>query len=234
MIAATNAARVRFAVSAAALAATLVFSGCAGTPPPPDWKMNAQAGLEAYTRHYLAGNSRLAEINFAKARTEANRTGRPDIVARVELARCGVRAAALEFDACPGYTPFADTAGAGEAAYARFLSNRWQGLDGAALAKPYATLLRADGATARNAALPGIADPLSRLIAAAALLQSGELSPVGIATAVDTASERGWRRPLLAWLGVQLRGAEAAGDGAAAGLIRKRIELATPPQDASP
>ena len=45
---------------------------------------------------------------------------------------------------------------------------------------------------------------------------------------VDTASEQGWRRPLLAWLGVQARLAEQAGQTEEAARIRRRMDLVGP------
>jgi hypothetical protein len=57
------------------------------------------------------------------------------------------------------------------------------------------------------------------------LFQMGQLSPIGIAAAVNTASEQGWRRPLLAWLGLQAKRAEAAGDADARARIQRRIDL---------
>jgi hypothetical protein len=74
--------------------------------------------------------------------------------------------------------------------------------------------------------LKAIDDPLSRLVAIGVLFQRGGASPEAIALAVDTASAQGWRRPLLAWLGVQLELAETAGDTAAAEQLRRRIALA--------
>lgn len=204
-----------------ALLALLALAACAGSPPPPDWKMNAQSGLEGFAKHYLDGNARLAEMNFAKARAEAARTGRPDLIARVELARCGVRAAALEFDDCPGYQVLSDSAAPAEQAYAQFLAGTWQGLDGKVLPAQYAGVVK----TGDAAGLATIKDPASRLIAAGVLFRAGRLAPEGIAAAIDTASEQGWRRPLLAWLGVELKRAEAAGDQAAMARIRQRIDL---------
>jgi hypothetical protein len=63
-------------------------------------------------------------------------------------------------------------------------------------------------------------------VAAGALLKAGRITPADIAAAVDTASSQGWRRPLLAWLGVQEQRARAAGDDAAVERIRRRIALA--------
>ena len=44
---------------------------------------------------------------------------------------------------------------------------------------------------------------------------------------MDTASAQGWRRPLLAWLGVQAMRATQAGDTAEAQRIQRRINLIT-------
>ena len=79
-----------------------------------------------------------------------------------------------------------------------------------------------------TATLPAVvqrlfADPVSRLVAAGVLMQTGRANPAVIALAVDSASDQGWRRPLLAWLGVQLQRAEQAGDSDAAERLRRRI-----------
>jgi hypothetical protein len=55
--------------------------------------------------------------------------------------------------------------------------------------------------------------------------KTGGISPAGITQAVEIASAQGWRRPLLAWLGVQAKRAEDAGDSETAARIRRRIEL---------
>jgi hypothetical protein len=73
--------------------------------------------------------------------------------------------------------------------------------------------------------LSQIQDPLTRLIVAGSLLQREQLKPVDIALAVNTASDMGWRRPLLAWLGVQLKLSQSAGDAAKAQHIQRRIDL---------
>ena len=65
----------------------------------------------------------------------------------------------------------------------------------------------------------------ARLVAAGVLFQAGRASPDLLALAVDTASAQGWRRPLLAWLGVQARRAEAAGAVDEAARIRRRMAL---------
>ena len=135
--------------------------------------------------------------------------------ARAELVRCGVRVASLEFDNCPAYAALAQDAGAAEQAYAAFLTN--QPTDAALLPPQYHGL---SGST-----LSAIEAPLPRLIAAGVLFNSGKLPPAGIQIAVDTASAQGWRRPLLAWLGVQVKQAESSGQQELAASLRRRIEL---------
>ncbi|OGA30461.1 MAG: hypothetical protein A3F77_01310 [Betaproteobacteria bacterium RIFCSPLOWO2_12_FULL_67_28] len=173
------------------------LGGCASAPPP-DWQLNARAALAAFEHHYLVGDTRLAEQEFARARAEIARTGRGDLLARAELVRCATRAASLEFDECPGFERLRADAGAEELGYAEYLAGR------------------ADRAATE--------DPLSRLVGAGVQFKSGKIAPAAIGAAVDTASGQGWRRPLLAWLGVQAKRAQDAGDREAATRIQRRID----------
>jgi hypothetical protein len=75
------------------------------------------------------------------------------------------------------------------------------------------------------AAVKGIDDPLSRLVAAGVLFQSGKANPALLSLAVETASAQGWRRPMLAWLGAQRMGAEKAGDANAEERLRRQIDV---------
>jgi hypothetical protein len=191
-----------------------LLAGCASSPPP-DWQMNAKSALERATEAYLAGNSRVATLDFERARAELARTGRADLLARAVLTECAARVASLEFDdGCPGFAPLATDAGPAERAYAIYLAGR-------ADAPQQDLALLPD---AQRQAQPGtIADPLARLVALGVRLRRGE--SVDAALAVDTASAQGWRRPLLAWLHQQLRQAQAAGDEAGAERVRRRIAL---------
>ena len=51
------------------------------------------------------------------------------------------------------------------------------------------------------------------------------LTPADVTLAVDTASQQGWRRPLLAWLGVQRQLALEAGQTEVAALAQRRMDL---------
>ena len=73
--------------------------------------------------------------------------------------------------------------------------------------------------------MPPATDPFARLIAAGVLLHRTQASPAVVEQAVETASAQGWRRPLLAWLGVQARLAEERGDAQEVARIRRRMDL---------
>jgi hypothetical protein len=197
-----------------------LLPACASKPRQPDWKANASSSLTAYSEAYLKGDTSVAEAEFARARRDVASTGRPDLVAHAELVRCATRAASLEFDDCPGYAALAQDATPAERAYADYLAGRWQGLDPALLPEQHRAIVQGKGS------LAAIADPLSRLVAAGVLMRTGLITPADIAQASDTASNQGWRRPLLMWLGVSLKHAEAAGDAGLAARIARRIELA--------
>lgn len=205
----------------------LLLAACGNTPPVPDWQMNAKGALERAQDAYLSGNSRVEAAEFARARTEVARTGRADLLARIELARCATRVASLVFEPCSALDGLEPDIAAAERAYAAYLAGRALDRDAAALPQQHRAFVSANAGVAALAALE---DPLARLIAAGVWLQTGRADPAVIALAVDTASAQGWRRPLLAWLGVQLRRAEQAGDSVMAAQIRRRIALVTAPR----
>lgn len=219
--------RVTALAATGALAATL--AACAGSPPPPAWQRNAQDALQAYTAAYLQGNSRVADAEFARARSALSATGRAERVAQAELIRCATRVASLEIGPCEGYEALRQDSGPVEQAYAAYIAGNWQQLDAGLLPPQHRAVVAATASAAGSSAGPGalaaIADPLARLVAAGASLQRGILSPADIALATETAAEQGWRRPLLAWLGVQAQRARQAGAQDELARIERRIAL---------
>lgn len=205
------------------LSATLL-AACGGTPPP-DWKLNAVSLLENAQQRWLEGDSKSADLALTRARNEIAKSGRIDLLARAELAACAARIASLDFAPCAAFEKQAPDAGAGDKAYAQFLAANWDGLDAKALPPHYADLVAARDAAGANRAVAEIKSPLPRLIGAALLFHAGRATPETLGIAVDTASERGWRRPLLAWLEVQHKRAQTSGDNEAARILRKRIDF---------
>ncbi len=196
---------------------TLFLAACSSTPPPPDWQMNAQGSMERSIEGYLIGNARVEAAEFTRAKNEIARTGRADLMARVELMRCAARVASLVQGECEDFEKLRPDAAAAERAYADYLAGR--AVSDASLLPPQHRAITNEG-TIQN-----IADPLSRLVAAGVIFRRAEANPALLATAVETASAQGWRRPLLAWLGVQLIRAEKAADAGEADRLRRRIAL---------
>lgn len=207
------------------LLSAALLAACAGGPPPADWQVAARDGLERFGYAWLSGETRTAEAPLDSARNAVASTGRLDLAARVELSRCGYLTAGLAFDCAALNADSRAHATATDQAYARFLQGDWAGLDLNQLEARYRPLLQATDAAGRNRAAYAIDDPTSRLIAAALLFKRNEATPELITTAIDTASAQGWRRPLLAWLGITKQRAEHAGDANASAYYQQRITL---------
>jgi hypothetical protein len=197
-----------------------VLGACSSAPPAPDWQLETKGAIDRSVAAYLEGNSRVEAVEFVRARDEISSTGRIDLIARAELLHCASHVASLVFEPCSGFERLRQDAGAAERAYADYLAGKIQPQDAALL--PAA---QRGAVTGGEAAVKSIADPFSRLVAAGAAFQTGSASPAVVQLAVDAASSQGWRRPLLAWLGVQASLAEKAGDSAEAARLRRRIAL---------
>ena len=201
-------------------AAALLLSACSGGPKPPDWQVEAKGSMERSVAAYMEGNGRVETAELARARSQLSRTGRADLLATAELLHCATRVASLVFEPCVGFEKLRDDATEAQRAYADYLRGQVR-----AASIPLLPPAQRAAAAGDVNALKGIADPLSQLVAAGVLLQTGKASPPVIAQAIDTASSQGWRRPLLAWLGVQAQRAEQGGDAEEAARLRRRIAI---------
>lgn len=209
--------------------AALLLAGCGNNPPVPDWQMNAHSGIERATAAYMSGNARVEAAEFARARDALASTGKMELVIRAELIRCAARVASLVFEDCAGYEKLSQDAAVADRIYAAYLAGRLPrpaAAEIALLPEQHRPVAAAGSDAAAADAVQAIADPLSRLVASGVLLRAGRATPRLLANAVDTASAQGWRRPLLAWLGVQAMRAEQAGDTAEAQRIKRRMALA--------
>lgn len=213
--------RLRTAAVAVAAAAVLLVA-CSSKPPVPDWQMNAHASTQKAMEAYLTGNTRVEKLEWDRARAEVARTGRPDLLARLELMRCAAQVASLVPGPCERFEALRGDAAEPELAYADYLEGRVQPQQVPLLPEAQRKVALSGG---DGSALTAIEDPLSRLVAAGVLFQTGRAQPTVVSQATDTASAQGWRRPLLAWLVLQVERAEAAGDHEAAAGLRRRISI---------
>lgn len=217
----------RHAVAGAGAVLTLVLAGCSSRPPAPDWALNAESASQRASTAYLEGRQRVQAMEWDKARAEVAATGRTDLAARLELMRCAAQVASLEWDDCPGYQALALDAAPAEAAYARYLQGKLRPEDVALLPelqRPVAQALLGGSASAL-AAVSAIKEPLPQLVAAGAALRSGAAEPGLLMLGADIASAQGWRRAVMAWLLLQARAHEQAGEVDKAQAVRRRLSL---------
>ena len=206
----------------------MLLSACASGPKPADWQLESKGAMERAIAAYLQGNSRVEAAELARARLELSATGRVDLLARAELLSCASRVASLVFEPCAGFEKLRQDAPPAERAYADYLAGKLQPQDISLL--PKSQQLSVQAAISRvQPAIESIADPLAKLVASGTALQAGNANPALVQAAVDAASSQGWRRPLLAWLGVQLKLFEAGGNRAEAERIQRRIALTLKP-----
>jgi hypothetical protein len=132
--------------------------------------------------------------------------------------------ASLDLAPCTRFDALAQDATPAERAYARYLAGRADPADIALLPQAQQAAARA-GPEQAAAVIAAQSDPLAQLVAAGARFARGQASPQLVQLAVDTASRQGWRRPLLAWLGVQEKLAEGRGDEPQAARLRRRMAI---------
>ena len=210
-------------------AATVLVTACSSGPKPADWQVEAKGAMDRSVAAYLEGNNRVEQAELARARVALASTGRADLLANAELLHCASHVASLVFEPCAGFEVLRLDATAAQRAYADYLRGQLQPQDAALLPESQRA-----AAIGNAAAVAVLGDPLSQLVAAGVLLQAGKGSNALSEAAVNTASAQGWRRPLLAWLGLQLKQAEQGGQTAEITRLQRRIALIEGPKVAPP
>lgn len=201
----------------------VLLSACSSQPRVPDWQLNAKAASDRFVQAELTGNARVAALELGRARHELSATGRADLLARLELQACATRQASLDFSACTAFDVLRSQAAPAERAYADYLSGQ---LDPASIdLLPAQQRLLARRLASGAGGLASIDEPLSRLLASAVLLRAGKAGSAVLQDAITTASDQGWRKPLLAWLGLAAQRAEQAGNAEEGARLRARMAL---------
>jgi hypothetical protein len=206
----------------------LLLAGC-GSKPAPVWIAAGHKQLETFKQDFLTDRSPpITEIHFRNAVEEMKKGGDADLLGKAWLTRMALQIAVLtEMDA--GDYPRIEAAEAvpANANFYRFLKG-----DAAVNVsllpesyRPFWATLRSGDATKAAFAIAAIDDPLSRLIASGLSVRHGLDTEAILRTAVETASQNGWKRALLAWLERLKSFHEAAGDTAKAFAIQSRIDL---------
>lgn len=200
---------------------------CGNQPPAPDWALNAESAAERATQAYLRADARVQALEWSRARSEVERTARPQLIARLALMRCAAEQASLDWKECTDFTAVAVDAEPAELAYARYLQAQPLSMQDIArlpsVQQPVARALQDRGAAL--AAVGAVKEPLSRLVAASVVLRAHGPSQALLAEGVETAASQGWRRPLLAWLLLQVKQARLDGDERFAQALERRVQV---------
>lgn len=206
----------------------LLLAGCA-VQTAPRWRLTADTELQLLATALLEGHDRQAAWHLSEAVHAATATAQPEAVGRVWLYACAVDTARLDNALCSHYValPQADQPESHRSYYA-FLQGKWDDIAVDALPVAYRSVLAAKDNPSRESAVALIADPQSRLIAAAACVQAGQCGQTVVDVAVDTASAQGWRGALYPWLLRQRDGLVQSGDTAGASKVQARIQLLQP------
>lgn len=204
----------------------LLLSACGGRPAVPDWKRDSVSLIEKYKQAELKGENKLAERYFEQALDAAGSAAKLEESARLQLIRCATRQASLAFEPCNAYLQYARLAfNAENDAYYRFLTGQWDKLDAGKLPAQYREFLANRDPAKNFGVLQKIDDPLPRLIATSLAVLHKQADDATLNLAAETASEQGWRKPLLVYLKLLENRAALREDKATLEILRTRIRL---------
>jgi hypothetical protein len=185
------------------LACFLLLAGCS-TKAVPDWIKTSHNQLESYKKHLLQGRDRLAEISFQKAVSEIKSGGDLRLLQIAYLTRYALQAAVIEsFDDQDYRKLEAIEPHPENIHFHTFLKGAFDRVDEQFLPPQYRQFLRAcknGNPSDIDLAITAIEDPLSRLIASGLAVQKQLYREQTINTAIQTASEQGWKKAILAYL----------------------------------
>jgi hypothetical protein len=187
----------------------MVFSfllvGCGSSKPVPDWTDASFNQLDNYKKSYLSGKERIAEAYFNKAVDEIKSSGDLDILARAYLTKYAVQVAVLEtFDDREYLRIDAVEPVLQNKNFYSFLKGAFDNVDEKLLPQQYAGFLRAFQSGKKDDVAHEISkmdNPLSKLIAIGLLVKKNNDDEIDLKLAIDIASQNGWKKALLTYLG---------------------------------
>ena len=207
----------------------LLLAGC-GSKPAPVWIAAGHQQLETFKQDFLTGRTPLVtELHFKKAVEEIKKGGDLDLLGKAWLTRVALQVAVLGEMEDGDYrrVEAAQSIPANRNFYL-FLSGDAAAVEGSLLPeqyRPFLTAFKSRDVGGAEKTIAAINDPLSRLIAAGLAVRHRLINEAILRTAVETASQNGWKRALIAWLERLQAFYEAAGETAKASPVRQRIDL---------
>ncbi|MBU3931795.1 MAG: hypothetical protein KKF01_05055 [Proteobacteria bacterium] len=207
----------------------LLLAGC-GSKPAPAWIAAGHQQLETFKQDFLTGRTPLVtELHFKKAVEEIKKGGDLDLLGKAWLTRVALQVAVLgEMEDGDYRRVEAAQSIPANRNFHLFLSGDAAAVEGSLLPeqyRPFLTAFKSGDVGGAEKTIAAINDPLSRLIAAGLAVRHRLINEAILRTAVETASQNGWKRALIAWLERLQAFYEAAGETAKASPIRQRIDL---------
>jgi hypothetical protein len=210
------------------LACFVLIAGCSARSVPA-WIKTSHNQLESFKKHYLQGRNHRAEISFKKAIDEIKFSGDLRLLQIAYLTRYALHTAVLESFDDQDYRKQASVEPHPEHIHFHtFLLGAFDRVDEQFLSPQYRSFLRAckDGNPSDiDVAISAIEDPLSRLIASGLAVKKRLYREQTINTAIQTASEQGWKKALLVYLENLRDIYRSGGDREKASLTQQRIDL---------
>ena len=184
---------------------SILLFGCGSSKPVPDWTDASFNQLDNYKKSYLSGKELIAEAYFNKAVDEIKSSGDLDILARAYLTKYACQVAVLEaFDDREYLKIEAVEPVLQNKNFHGFLKGAFDNVDEKLLPQQYEGFLRAFKSGKKEDVAREISkmdNPLSKLIAVGLLVKKNKVEEIDLKLAIDIASQNGWKKPLLAYLG---------------------------------
>ena len=184
-----------------------LFQACSSPQPNNNWQYQATSSLEAYTKHYLEGNSIRAKVDLSRARRLATQSSQLHTLVNIELSVCAINIGTLKPSECKNVSDLlVIEPNPSQKAYLALLNSQLSSTQVNELPRQYqafaSTLLESD-IERINEKTARIEPVTSRLIASA--LIKDQLDDKNIQELIDTLSYHGYKTPLLAWLKFQMQ-----------------------------
>jgi len=184
---------------------SILLVGCGSSKPVPDWTYASFNQLDNYKKSCLSGKERIAEASFNKAVDEIKSSGDLDILARAYLTKYAVQVAVLEaFDGREYLKIDAVEPVLQNKSFYSFLKGAFDNVDEKQLPQQYAGFFRTFKSGKKDDVAYEISkmeNPLSKLIAIGLLVKKDKYDETDLKLAIDIASQNGWKKALLAYLG---------------------------------
>lgn len=184
----------------------LMLSACSSPQPENKWQHDAATMCQNYQRHFLQDKTLRASLDLSHARNLATRSANFKPLIDIELTACAMELSTLNPSSCETVSKLLDLEpNSKQSAYLKLLNAHLQKEDVEHLPKQYknfALHLLEDNHNAINKELSTMKPLSSKLIASA--LSKDIINDKNIQELIQKLSYKGYKRPLLAWMKLQM------------------------------